>query len=131
MEEKTLNVVTIDLKTYTDLIIENTNLKALVAGCSRKIKEDVREEIYTSSINSLKTTAECWDWLSKPNDKLFGKFASSGSWTWENIAHKNYDIMSVAQIRELAASEIKKSISERLGELKEKEEEESSGTASE
>ena len=39
--------------------------------------------------------------------------------------------MSVAQIRELAASEIKKSISERLGELKEKEEEESSGTASE
>jgi hypothetical protein len=130
MEEKTLNVVTIDLKTYTNLIIENTNLKALVAGCHRKIKEDVREEIYSSTINSLKTTAECWDWLSKSNDKLLCKFASSSSWTWENIAHKNYDIMSVAQVKDLAASEIKKSISEKLGELKEKEEE-SSGTASE
>ena len=131
MEEKTLNVVTLDLKTYTDLIIENANLKALVAGCRRKIKEDVREEIFSSSINSLKTTAECWEWLSKPNDKLLIKFASSSSWTWESIAHKNYDIISVAQVKELAASEIKKSISEKLGELKEKEEEESSGTASE
>jgi hypothetical protein len=131
MEEKTLNVVTIDLKTYTDLIIENTNLKALVAGCHRKIKEDVREEIYRSTIDSLKTTAECWEWLSKPNDKLLNKFSTGGNWAWENVAHKNYDIMSVGQIKELAASEIKKSISERLGYLKEKEEEESSGTASE
>lgn len=130
MEEKTLNVVTIDLKTYTDLVVENTNLKALVAGCHRKIKEDVREEIYSSAINSLKTTAECWEWLSKSNDKLLSKFASAGNWAWESVAHKNYDIMSVAQIKELAASEIKKSISERLGELKEKEEE-SNGTASE
>jgi len=123
MSEPVVNMVTLSLEEYTKMVIELHDLRGLVAGYRRKIKNRVQEEIHYSSIESIGSTTECWSLLSSSDDSLLSKFSSNYSWRWKDIAEENFNIMSETQVKNSAVSLIKEAISDRLKELKEKEDE--------
>ena len=106
------------------MVIELHDLRGLVAGYRRKIKNRVQEEVRYSSIESLGTTTECWSLLSSSDDNLLSRFSNNYSWRWKDIAEENFNIMTETQVKNLAVSLIKEAISDRLKDLKEKEDDE-------
>lgn len=124
MGESVVNMVTLSLEDYTKMVIELHDLRGLVAGYRRKVKNRIQEEIRYSSIESIGTTTECWSLLSSSDDNLLSKFSNNYSWKWKDIVEENFNIMTEAQVKNLAVSLIKEAISDRLKELKDKEDDE-------
>lgn len=124
MGESVVNMVTLSLEDYTKMVIELHDLRGLVAGYRRKIKNRVQEEVRYSSIESIGTTTECWSLLSSSDDNLLSRFSNNYSWRWKDIAEENFNIMTEAQVKNLAVSLIKEAVSDRLKDLKDKEDDE-------
>lgn len=112
-----INIVTLSLEEYTKLIIENHDLKGVVAGYKRKVEVDVDEELHLSYIDSIKTKAECWKWLSSSDEELLKKFSDNYSWRWESISERNYGICSTTQVKNTAVRLIKKRLNERMADV--------------
>jgi hypothetical protein len=123
MSDMVMNMVTISLEEYTKMVVELHDLKGLVAGYKRKIARCVEEEIHYSAIESIGTTTECWNLLSSSDESLLRKFTNDYSWRWESISRDNFDILTPQQTKDTAVGLIKKAISDRLQQLKEKEDE--------
>lgn len=115
--------VTLSLKEYTDLVIENNNLKRLVSQYQRRIENDVDEEIYSSRINALSSIEEVKQWLDADDKKLLEKFTSGYSWSWRNISDKNFNVNTEQEVREIAVKIIKKQLDYQLQDLLEREKE--------
>lgn len=115
--------VTLSLKEYTDLVIENNNLKRLVSQYQRRIENDVEEEIYSSRIQAVSSIEEVKQLLDADDKKLLEKFTSSYSWSWRNISDKNFNVNTEQEVREIAVKIIKKQLDYRLEDLLEKERE--------
>lgn len=109
--------VTISLKEYTDLIIENNSLKILLSQYQRKIESDTDNKIYSSKINAMQSIEEVNKLLDSSDEKLLEKFTDNYSWTWENISEENYSIATTKEVKELAVSLIKKRLNCRLNDL--------------
>ena len=114
--------LTLSLKEYTDLVIENNNLKRIITKYNRKIERDIEEKIYDSKINALDIN-ELKTCLSKSDKELLSNFTANYSWAWRSIADDNYSIKTEDEIKEMAASLIKKMMNDRLNDLLEKDEE--------
>ena len=123
MADTIMNMVTISLEDYTKMVVELHDLKGLVAGYKRKISRCTEEEIHYSAIESIGTTTECWNLLSNSDDTLLRKFTNDYSWRWESISRDNFDILTPQQVKDTAVGLIKRAISDRLQQLKEKEDE--------
>ena len=117
-----INMVTLSLEEYTKLIIENHDLKGVVAGYKRKVEADVDEELHLNYIDSIKTKAECWKWLSSSDEELLKKFSDGYSWRWESISERNYGICSTAQVKNIAVMLIKRRLNERIADVTDEEE---------
>lgn len=110
--------VTLPLKEYVDLVIENNSLKQIIAQYNRKIEKDVQEKIYDSKINALNED-ELKTCLCKSDKELLRDFTDNYSWTWKDIAIENYSVKNENEVKEIAVSLIKKMINERLNNLSE------------
>lgn len=111
------NTVTLSLKDYTDLILENNNLKNLVKKYQRKVEEDVEDKIYESRIAALNSIDEVNKLLDVDADSLLSKFTNNYSWTWDNISNDNYGIVDETTVKEMAVSKIKMLLNYRLQDL--------------
>lgn len=116
--------VTLSLKEYTDLVIENNNLKLLVKQYQRRIKNEVEDEIFESRIAAIKTKDEIQNYFDSKDDVLIGKFTNNYSWKWREISERNYGVTDEKAIKELAVSIIKEKLNYRLSDILEEEKEE-------
>ena len=112
--------VTLPLKEYVDLVIENNNLKQIIARYNRKIESDILEKIYDSKIAALNID-ELKTCLCNNDQELLRKFTDNYSWTWKDIAVENYSVKNENEVKEMAVSLIKKMMNARLNELSEEE----------
>ena len=115
--------VTLSLKEYTDLVIENNNLKRLVSQYQRRIENEVEEQIYSSRINALSSIEEVKQWLDADDKKLLEKFTSNYSWNWQTISDRNFNVNTAQEVKEIAVVIIKKQLDCQLQDLLEKEKE--------
>lgn len=115
--------VTLSLKEYTDLIIENNNLKTLVSQYQRKVESDIKEEIYDVRITAIQSVEEVNKLLDSSDEELLSKFTNNYSWTWKDISEENYSIKTIKEVKEIAVSLIKKQLNCRLNDLLEKDKE--------
>ena len=120
--DSTKGMVTMTLQEYTDLIIQIHDLKNIVAGYKLRITKAVKEEIREDQINSIETATECELKLSLSDDTLLKEFSSDYSWRWESISQDNFGILSPDQVKNCAVTTIKRILSSRLKDLREKEE---------
>lgn len=114
--------ITLSLKEYTDLVIENNNLKRLVSQYQRRIENDVNEQIYSSRINALSSIEKVKQWLDADDNKLLERFTSNSSWRWKNISEQNYGVNTEQEIKEIAVTNVKKQLDCQLQDLLAKEE---------
>ena len=117
------SVVTMSLEEYTKLVVENTTLKNKLQALKSKAIDKAFEEIHDSYIERIPTSEDAIKYMEYSVEALLGKFASTYSWTWRNIASESYGIVTEAEIKELTASEIKQRIDYRCKDLIESEKE--------
>ena len=111
------NMVTMSLEEYTNLVIENTNLKLKLDGLKKKSIDKSFDEIKDSTIDRIPTIEDCQKALNLNLEKLLDIYASSYSWTWRSIANDSYGLFNEQEIKELVGGEIKKRIDEKCKNL--------------
>lgn len=117
MEE---NKVIMTLEQYTNLILENNNLKRLVEGYKQKIESEIKGEmkIKFHSLSKEKVVG----FLEETNHRhLLETFYYS--WSLRDISKANFNIMTLEEIEKKALSIISKGLNERLERIIEEEKE--------
>lgn len=118
MEE---NKVIMTLEQYTNLILENNNLKRLVEGYKQKIESEIRSEMKIDfrSLSKEKVVG----FLEETNHRRLLE-AFYYSWSLRDISKENFSIMTLEEIEKKALSIISKELNERLERIIEEEKEE-------
>lgn len=115
------NIVTMSLEDYTNLVVENHDLKKLVSGVRKKVESEIEEKIMAGRIDNLAIKEEIEKLLDETDWNLLTRFTTASCYTWERISRDNYDIVSVQEVEKIGVSKIKYCLNERLKEIVEDE----------
>ena len=108
------NMVTMSLEKYTELILENNNLKNALHRYNKKLEADITEHIYTSKIENIKTKEDVELWFLKTDAAILDEFSENYDWRWRDIAETYYGTTSLKETKEKAVAIIKQLLNERL-----------------